>query len=136
MRRTLLAALSAAAVTSTFALVSTPADAADVQAHIPFSFEVHGSTLPPGDYTFSVQPNILFVRGYHNSAFAITVNEESATDEDAKVVFEHEGDQYILRDVWTGGGSGRELLQPRVKGERGRTAEDGSGAERIAIPAL
>jgi hypothetical protein len=136
MRRTLVAALSATAVMAALALVSAPAEAADIRCQIPFTFEVHGTTLPPGDYTFSAQPNMLFVRGYRHAAFALTNNEQSFVEDDAKVVFDHQGDDYVLRDVWTGGGVGREVIQPRVKAERGRTAEQGAPIEKVTIPAL
>jgi hypothetical protein len=135
MRRTLVTALTGAAVMATLALISAPVEAADIRCHIPFAFEVHGTTLPPGDYTFSTEPNMLFVRGYHHAAFAITNSEQSTREEDAKVVFEHQGDEYVLHDVWTGGGTGRELLQPHVKAERSKSAA-GATVERVTIPAL
>jgi hypothetical protein len=121
---------------ATLALIPAPAAAADIRCHIPFSFEVHGTTLPPGDYTFSAEPGELFVHGYRHSAFALTNSEQSTTDTDAKAVFERRGDEYILRDVWVGGGVGRELLLPHAHGERHRTAQEGGTPERVTIPAL
>jgi opacity protein-like surface antigen len=112
MRRTISAALSAAAVMATLALVSAPAEAADIRCHVPFSFQVHGTTLPAGDYTFSAEPGELFVRGYRHSAFALTIGEQSTSDTGAKAVFERRGDEYVLRDVWVGGGVGREVVRP------------------------
>jgi hypothetical protein len=135
MRRTVLAALSAATVITTAALISAPAEAADVRCHIPFTFEVRGQTMPPGDYTFSAQPQVLFVRGYRHSAFALTLREQSVTDTGAKAVFDREGDTYVLRDVWTGGGVGRELLPRPGRGEHRQSAQ-GREVEQVTIPAL
>ena len=136
MRRTVPAVLSAAAVMTAFALISAPTEAADIRCHVPFSFQVHGTTLPPGDYTFSAEPGELFVRGYRHSAFALTIGEQSTSDTDAKAVFERRGEEYVLRDVWIGGGDGRELLLPHAHGERHRTAQEGSTPEPVTIPAL
>jgi hypothetical protein len=78
---------------------------------------------------------VLFVRGYHHSAFALTIREQSDSDPGAKAVFDREGDEYVLRDVWTGGGVGRELLAPHVRGEHREPPPEGA-VERVTIPAL
>ena len=132
MRVQFFPGLSVVALLAVLAATSAPAEAADIRCKIPFSFEVHGETLPPGTYTFSSDPAKLFIRGFRHSAFALTNNEQSTSDTQAKAVFERYGDEYVLRDVWFGGGVGRELVRPRVEPERRRTAHDG----RVEIPAL
>ena len=136
MRSKLVSSLPVAALAALLSTLAAPARAADIRCRIPFSFEVRGATLPPGEYTFTTQPGTLFVRGYRSGAVALTVGLQSTTVDEAKAIFEHQGDEYILTDVWTGDGVGRELLLPHTNGERGRTAQTGGASEQVVIPAL
>jgi hypothetical protein len=124
------------AVISVAALVLVPAPArADViRCQVPFSFTVHGKTLPPGTYTFSDESQALLVRGNTDAALALTNRLESRTEDEAKAVLEKDGDEYILKETWMGEGVGRELLRPRTNGER-RTSADGR-VEQVVVPAL
>ncbi len=81
---------------------------------------MHGKTLPPGDYTFSDNASVLLVRGSTGGAVNLTNRRQSSTAEEAKVVFEKDGDDYILKEAWMGDGTGRELLLPKSNGERRR----------------
>jgi hypothetical protein len=132
----LLIGLSALFAAGALAASSRAAEAADVRCQIPFSFMVRDTTLPPGVYTLSVESGVLFVRGVHQGVFALTES-ESGSDTQAKAVFDKDGDEYRLRDVWTGGGSGQELLQPRHPRERAHAAEsdepETSPLERMTI---
>jgi len=60
---------------------------------------------------------------------SLTNRLESATENEAKVVFEKDGDEYILKQAWMGGG-GRELLLPRTDGERR------ARVDLVTVPAL
>ena len=124
-----------AAVISVAGLVLIPAAArADaIRCQVPFSFTVHGKTLPPGTYTFSDESQALLVRGYTDGAVALTNRLESRTEDDAKAVFEKDSDEYILTETWMGGGVGRELLRPRTNGERRPSAD--ARVEQVVIPA-
>jgi len=134
MKRQILAGLAAVLPAAALALAPATASADSLRAHIPFSFEVHGKTLPPGDYTFSDESQALLVRGYTDGAVALTNRLESRTENDAKAVFEKDGDEYILKETWMGGGVGRELLLPPTNGER-RKSTDGR-VEQVVVPAL
>ena len=48
----------------------------------------------------------------------------------SKAVFDKDGDEYILREAWMGGGVGRELLRPRAGAERR------ARVELVTVPAL
>jgi len=138
MRGTFLSILSLTVLFSAMVALSGSAEAADMRCEIPFSFIVHDETLPPGTYTFSVESGVLFVRGVHQGVFAMTVG-ESGPDNHAKAVFDKTGDEYLLRQVWTGGGDGHEVLEPRQPRERARAASresDAGATGRVTIPAL
>jgi hypothetical protein len=138
MRRQIASGLAAAATAATLALVPAPARADAIRCEIPFSFTVRGATLPPGTYTFSDESQVLLVRGDTTGALALTNRLESRSDDDAKVVFEKAGDEYVLRDVWMGGGIGRELPPPRAGGERRRpysALSATAGSTRVALRA-
>jgi len=61
---------------------------------------------------------------------SLTNRLESPTQNEAKAVFEKDGDEYILREAWMGGGVGRQLLLPRTDGERR------ARVEHVTVPAL
>jgi hypothetical protein len=138
MRTRFLPMLSAAAVTMAMAALSRPAEAADIRCQVPFSFTIRDATLPPGEYLMSIESGVLFVRGVHQGVFALTVG-ESGPDDHAKAVFDKNGDQYLLREVWTGGGDGHEVLEPKPPREQSRSdrrESDARAVERVTIPAL
>ena len=95
---------------------------------------MHGKTLPPGEYTFSDDASVLLVRGFNEGAVNLTNRLDSSTEEQAKVVFEKDGDDYILKQAWMGDGTGRELLLPRTNEEHRRSARNGE-VEQVTIAA-
>ena len=139
MTKQLLKGLSAAGVAAMFLFASAPADAADIRCQVPFSFEVNGNTLPPGTYHLNTEGNFLRVRSATRTTVVLTLGRESRTATDPKLVFHKYGDEYILREAWTGGGSGRVLPAPRRERELARQAPSSKtalGFERVAIPVL
>jgi hypothetical protein len=130
MRQQILSRLAATMTTAALALIPAAARADAIRCQIPFSFTVHGKTLPPGTYTFSDESQALLVRGFTGGAVALTNRLESPTENDAKTVFEKDGDEYILKEAWMGGGVGRELLLPRTNGERR------ARVELVTVPSL
>jgi hypothetical protein len=117
-----------------FALVPAPARADTIRCQVPFSFTVHGKTLPPGEYTFSDDSSVLLVRGFTGGAVNLTNRLDSSMEEQAKVVFEKDGDDYILKEAWMGDGTGHELLLPKTNGEHRRSAQNGD-VEQVTIAA-
>jgi hypothetical protein len=139
MTKQLLKGLSAAGVAAMFMVASAPADAADIRCRVPFSFEVNGNTLPPGTYHLNTDGNIMWVRSAARTTAVLTLGRESRTATDPKLVFHKYGDEYVLREAWTGGGSGRVLPAPRRNREAARQAPSGKtalGFERVVIPGL
>lgn len=116
------------------ALAPAPARADTIRCQVPFSFTVHGKTLPPGQYTFSDDASVLLVRGLNDGVVNLTNRLESPNEEQAKVVFEKDGDDYILKQAWMGDGTGRELLLPKTSQEHRRSARNGE-VERVVVAA-
>jgi hypothetical protein len=141
MRRRLVSSLLAVGVALGLAAASAPVAAAEMRYKIPFSFKVHGATLPAGTYIVSNELNVLVVRGdgLSHGAVAVTNALTSSDGSDALLVFHPYGDVYILRQAWLGGGSGREIPASRL--ERELKASSGPRAaalqpERVVVPSL
>jgi hypothetical protein len=140
MTKQLLKGLSAASLVAVLAVVSVPAEAADLKCRVPFSFTVNQKTLPPGVYNLSTERSALLVRGSAGGgAITLTNNLEEVDKSGPRLVFHKYGDQYFLRQAWTGDGSGRALPEPRMERDMVRAARNGRLAvrfERVAIPVL
>lgn len=138
MTKRLFKLMTPAALAAVLALLSVTADAADIRCRIPFEFTVNGKTLAAGTYTVSDANHVLFVRGDSGGAFAQTIGVGSPQDRGLRLVFEKYGEAYVLRQAWTGSGSGRELPRSRRERELAQAAKKGQVAavERIVIPAL
>jgi hypothetical protein len=141
--KTKLSYILAAAVVAALALAGSPASAADLRADIPFSFQMGGKTLPAGTYQVSTSQGVLGVHGYEGGAFVMTNRLEAngyldTGWQNATLVFEKNGADYVLVEVWTGSRNGRKL--PSVSQEAansepwlGAVAQD---VARVAIPLL
>ena len=138
MTKQLLKGLAVSFV-AVFAALSVPVEAAEVACKIPFTFTVNGKTLPEGSYNVSTTGGTLFIRGFRSGAFALTNGVEASTPSSAKLVFHKYGQQYVLRQVWMGGNTGRELPQPRLDRSLAKRAQEGKVAtdfEQVVIPVL
>jgi hypothetical protein len=117
--------------------VATPlfvtVQAAEVRCQIPFSFTVNGTTMPAGTYNLSTNDTALFIRGMSHGTVTLSNRMESRTATDAKLVFEKRGDEYTLREVWMGEGTGREV--PPTRTEKDKRLALGP-AERVVIFAM
>lgn len=125
------------------ASVRTVAAASDeeLRCQIPFSFTVNHATLPPGTYTVEVDPEggMVELRDMGHAAFALGIPFDEARVLDTKLVFHRYGDQYVLREVWTGTGTGRDLPEPRRERELAASASPGKDSarfEQVEVPAL
>jgi hypothetical protein len=118
MRTQILKGASLALVLGMLALSApAPVAAADIRANVPFSFTVNKKVLPPGTYTVSNSAaHALLIRGFGAGAVVMSQKTESATATSPKLVFHRYGDEYILREVWMGSGSGHKLPEsPRER---------------------
>jgi hypothetical protein len=122
------------------AVVPARGEAAQLVATIPFSFAVGDRTLPPGDYRVvtGTASGIIVLRGATGYAIAMTSPRYESDEVEPKLVFHKYGDNYFLREVWTGYRSAHDLRESR--GERDlREGRRGSAAlerERIVVPGL
>ena len=118
MRTQILKGASLALVLGVLALSApAPVAAADIRANVPFSFAVAKKVLPPGEYTVSNNDHTLLIRGFGAGAVTLSNKTESATATSPKLVFHRYGDEYILREVWMGSGSGHKLPETRRERE-------------------
>lgn len=105
-----------------------------VIANIPFDFIVGDKVLPSGKYTVSAatsdgQGLRISNRDGKSSALRLTsVVAEKAAKPNARMVFHRYGQQYFLAEVWSGGNSGRQLMQ--CKRERSLRQELASNASK------
>jgi hypothetical protein len=134
MNKQILGGLGAALVAAVLVVLSVPVNAAEVRCNVPFSFQVGDATLPPGVYTVSTEQSTLFIRGANRGAFAITNRVEPKTYTPAKLVFNRYGDEYILKQAWTGGSSGRVLPQSRREKQLTETKRAAEAAKQVVIP--
>lgn len=121
-------ALAAGVVSANGQLTSYP-----VIADIPFDFIVNDKTLPSGKYTvraITSDGEGLRVSSYGKSS-AVGLS-RSVTDKSdnqkARMVFHRYGQQYFLAEIWSGEGSGRQMLQ--CKRERNLRKELASNASK------
>jgi|SRR5690349_864565 len=81
-----------------------------VIANIPFTFSAGKTTLPAGKYTITVvnptsDRKILQIRGLNgrSSAMVLTTTSSSHASDDAKLVFERDGDRYVFAQAQLAG---------------------------------
>ena len=101
------------------AVVSVQAQTASrVEVNIPFEFSAGKTTLKPGVYTIKrMSGNLVTLRNVDDKTAAILnapVN-LSSTDAEAteRLVFNKDGDRYLLAQIWLTADSGRELLREK-----------------------
>jgi hypothetical protein len=141
--KTQLSFVLAAGVAASLALTGSPAAAAELRAQIPFAFQMGGKTLPAGTYQVSTSQGVLGVHGYDGGVFVMTDRLESNGDQETAwqnptLVFERNGGDYRLIEVWTGSRNGRKLprdSQASANAEPwfGSVAQD---TTRVDIPLL
>jgi hypothetical protein len=116
------------------------ADTEELRCQIPFSFVVNAETLPPGNYHVEVDvaQGMVELRDLSHGAFALGIGLDDPRTPETKLVFHRYGDQYLLREVWTGGGSGRELPESRIERAlaEGAAGQPTAQMERVELPAL
>jgi hypothetical protein len=131
----ILASVAITAALTLFTPLFVTASASEMTCHIPFSFSVHGRTLPPGFYTLYTRDAMLLVRGPKNAAVALTSPIESRDQTGVAAVFLKTGENYELIEAWTGNGAGRQVL--RSDGSRKDKARAANAPiERIVIAGM
>jgi hypothetical protein len=131
-----LAILTPLALVALLTVAAPAAQAAELRAHIPFSFTVNKAKLPAGTYTLSESGSVLFVTGVRGGAMVLAGRVESRQRRQPSLVFHKYGDQYVLRQAWTGSGSGREVPESKHERELAQAANKtrtARGPERVVI---
>ena len=74
------------------------------KANVPFDFKVGSAQLPAGTYEIKVDDSsagAILIRNDQTSAGAMaTARRESPRKTNAKLVFDHVGNQYFLAEIW------------------------------------
>ena len=102
---------------------SADADLIAVRAHVPFSFKVGEKTLPPGDYAFRLDgaefAGVLRVFGESDRGEVLILTRKAeipdSSREKPKLVFEKDGEEYLLSQVLEPGRYGIQVLNPRLR---------------------
>jgi hypothetical protein len=137
MRTRLFKHAWAAGLVAALVAISVPTHAAELSIAIPFSFVVNGRTLPPGTYDLSTERSVLLILDSRGGQAVLTMRLESREHDGAKLIFHKYGDLYILRQVWTGAGAGREIPRPALERELLETRRGTASAfERVTLAAL
>src|SRR6266542_2231507 len=140
MKQRALKTLAGVSLFLTFAAVSANAQAVgEISLKVPFDFYAGTQQLPAGEYTVrqvsSAGDALLRVENRHSSASATVLAfrvQSPAAPERGQLVFEEDGEQYFLTQVWTGGGdAGHELN--KSKRERG-LRELAKNAKKNKVP--
>src|SRR6185503_14947604 len=118
----------AVAMTASSAASVRPVAAAseELRAQIPFTFIVN-------------KAGMVELRDMGHSAFALGIPFDDSRVREAKLVFHRYGDQYVLREVWTTAGIGRDLPEPRREKELASAASPAAHSarfERVELPLL
>ena len=113
----------------------------ELRGRIPFSFTVNKGSLPPGTYGINIdnEAGMVELRDMGHAAFALGIPFDDSGVRAAKLVFHRYGDQYVLREVWTGTGVGRDLPEPRREKELASATPHGpqsARGERVEVPVL
>jgi hypothetical protein len=131
MKKQGLGALGVALLAAVLAIVSVPGEAEELKCKVPFPFKVSDSTLPAGTYTVSMVQSTVTIRGFSTGAFALGHRVEKKTYDTPKLVFHRYGDEYILREAWTGS-TGRQI--PESRREREKKTREVASFEIVVIP--
>jgi len=110
-----------------------------VEAHVPFAFQVRGTSLPAGDYeiklTGTYEPGVVEIRGRDVSGptvFVLTNPKESGPIHHAELVFDDVGNQKFLRAVQLPGENGVELLVDHTEVQAARRVAAGASRSQPA----
>jgi hypothetical protein len=134
MTKRFVSVLSAASLVAVLSPLAVSLSAAEVTCQIPFAFAVNGAPLPAGRYTVSTRDNTLLFRGLTRGAIVLGQPTESRVRTTPKLVFDKQGDEYTLRQVWLDGRSGQTFAKSRTGGDR-KAAANSAVIEEVIIAA-
>jgi hypothetical protein len=126
MKRTI--AITFLASTMIMALSSALAQSAS-KAAIPFNFRVGSNLMPAGSYEIEYpRPHVIWIHTQdgHSSVLALATASSGDTTPPEKLVFNHYGKQYFLRETRTARGESEMTFAPSKLEESLRAEEEAS----------
>ena len=86
-------------------LTASTAGASTLAITVPFSFVLHGQTLPAGDYRVTNDEGVVRFCGEKSFRSCINVMTSPASGQDPKgdtpaIVFKRDGNSYRVADIW------------------------------------
>ena len=107
-----------------------------IVANIPFDFMVGEAALPAGQYTVrqGSSPAVVFIQNRKTFEAAMVLSiavEDRGNLGLAELVFQRDGSQHFLSQVWSGNATGREVRKPHMEGAL--TAQASTSSVDIAL---
>jgi len=134
MTKRFASVLSAVTLVAVLSPLAVSLGAAEISCQIPFSFAVNGAALPAGHYTVSTQNGSLVFRGLTHGAIVLGQPAQAAASTMPKLVFDKQGSEYTLREVWLDGRSGQTFAKSRTSADR-KSAANHAIIEQVVIAA-
>ena len=138
-----LVLLAVLALTAVVVVVPASAQSATLKANIPFEFYAGSRLMPAGDYTLdgSWSSSVVLLRGADSNAAGYVSARASQTApgvlrDEAKLIFNHVGGQYFLRQIVDGNRSTiRDVPMSSTERELERSLTATSARETVVIMA-
>ena len=112
------------------------AQSTDTITKVPFSFNVGSSEMPRDTYRvskFGGHTDVFMISSLRHSVILFGQPDGRRTDESPRLVFHKYGDQYFLREFWTGGSTGFSLPESREERQAVGRIAGRSTPERIVV---
>lgn len=130
-------ALLACTLAATALLSTARAIAQDheMMVKVPFAFNTGSQHLPAGVYRLNIESeHLILLRGPKGGGYVTGNPEISRTVSRAKLVFRRYGDQYFLREVWSGGSNtGIECVKGKQEKEAQIAANSAPSLHEVAL---
>lgn len=113
-----------------------------LSVNVPFGFELGSQHFEPGVYTVKTpMENVVELQSTSKAAVILTIPGESAkATKTTKIVFDHYGDRYFLRQIWFNSQDTAYLECPESKAEkqakRGDLASNSKNASNVELALL
>ena len=112
------------------------AQSTDTITKVPFAFNVGSSEMPRDTYRvskFGGHTDVFMISSLRHSVILFGQPDGRRTDESPRLVFHKYGDQYFLREFWTGGSTGFSLPESREERQVVERIAGRSTPERIVV---
>jgi hypothetical protein len=108
----------------------------DTITKVPFAFNVGASQMPGDTYRVSQiggHTDVFKISSLRHSVILFGQRDGRTTDESPRLVFHKYGDQYFLREFWTGGSTGFTLPESQQERQAEERIAGRSTPERIVV---